>query len=125
MTWAKATRIHASALPGGVPTTGASQQSIITQRVFDELGIMQLRFASNPGTTTGSIVLQGRMSNDAPWSDVYNSLGRVEIVGRGSGTTFIDGPTYEGIPILPQMRAWFDNYQPTNNVNNFRIFLVE
>ncbi|HKJ02067.1 MAG TPA: hypothetical protein VJ997_06415, partial [Longimicrobiales bacterium] len=124
MTWAKTTEIHNGPAVGGVPLTGATDESITTQRVFDEFGILQVRFGAAPGTVTGSVVLQGRLDSTAEWSDVYNSLGRVEIVGTAGAVAFTTGPAYEGIPVLPEMRASFDNYTTTNSTN-VRVYITE
>ena len=73
--------------------SGAATSEIVEPKmIYNEDGIFQIQVHSGSPT----VVLQGRLSPDAPWFDVYlNSAGATSASGSG----------YFTVPLFPQMRC--------------------
>ena len=74
-------------------TSGAASSEIIEPKmIYNEDGVFQVQVHSGSPT----VVLQGRLSSEAPFFDV---------VLNAAGATTITGSGYFTVPMVPQMRC--------------------
>ena len=74
-------------------TSGAATSAIVEPKmIYNEDGVFQVQVHSGSPT----VVLQGRLSSDAPFFDV---------VLNAAGATAITGSGYYTVPMFPQMRC--------------------
>jgi hypothetical protein len=74
-------------------TSGAATSAIVEPKMINnEDGIFQVQVHSGSPT----VVLQGRLSSDAPFFDV---------VLNSTGTTSVTGSGYFTVPLFPQMQC--------------------
>jgi len=115
--------------------TDITSESITTARIVDETGIIQAVFAKatlplakkNPGTTAGTFIAQGRLSQDAPFSDIYVNGSRVEVDAAdvATGVTFFTSVAMTEVPILPEMRCRGEDINVANSNTYVSIYICE
>ena len=124
MTWSKITNIvrnQATTAGGGLLTVTSSE--VVAQRLMGDRGMVAGQYSANPGgTNTGKIYLQGRLSPEAEFTDVYEGGARVALAMEDTTSAQLTVATRD-IPILPEMR--FKGGLRTTNSVDLNIWIVE
>lgn len=123
MSWSQVTVLEEDiAFTGGVARNAPTANFATLKNTEDSEGAFELVFSGQPGTVTGDVALQGRLSADAPWADVFVGGSRVELTGTGGSLWTIlfgagqpNGVIKTQIPNLPFIRVRFDGYTLTNS----------
>ena len=89
--------------------------SINTQRLNDERGGMHISFDGDPGAVTGSIFLQGRLSPDAEFAQVFEGGVPVELDLSTTHAALFTASN-NSIPMLPEIRLRGEAVTVTNTV---------
>ena len=117
MSWSRYHIVHPEeAFAAGVPVTKVSDSSFIAQRAWHaDDGVLEVKMTPVPATVTGSVIVQGKLSEDAPWADLYFRNGNlIELVGKGP--TPVSGLVsfgFGGIPVVHAMRVRFEAFTPS------------
>jgi hypothetical protein len=106
------------------PGTDFTTDAVISQAGGEEC-LFYLEFTSNPGTLTGKVYLEGRLSEDASWAEVWENGGstRIEL-----DLTNVIPPNYNimasGVPLLHAQR-WASDTLANSNTTTAHAFLIE
>lgn len=104
------------AVTGGVPNPFTTA-SVVTQRIRDELGRLQVSGQSGWGAaTTGFVNYQARLRPDQPFANVYNNAG---VQTRANAALFVGlGNSFgsSALPILPEVRFTSTDLTPQNSI---------
>ena len=135
MSWSNITQVvSVLSLPAST-NTDLDSDAIQPVRITDETGIAQMCFVTSagggsfkdPGTTTGTFYIQGKLHEDAPWSDVYVNGTRKEVDAAdvSAGVGLFTSVAITNVPMLPSIRVHGEDINPTASNVFLDVFIME